>query len=618
MHLTKSGMAGTDSTVLIFAPQGIGGFAEDLLKLLEGHWKDIALPPFFEPPTELSKRQLWERCLNSCADYFTKESREYRLLTKGIIVHHGKMPRLLSRLLVEAIEEGIVRIVLSTSTLSEGVNLPFEILLVPTLRRAQTNLSPREFANLVGRTGRPGIATEGRSLVLLPQPPNDLQSRLAWERYRDIVSGLTVPVDTAGTGLSPLAELLNGLRTQWEQLPGSSNMDFERWLEETKPLDIKEENESNPALDALDSLDSILLSIIFEIEELSKIRLSPSDLEDRLIQIWQRTYAYYASSIEAELAKIFVRRGKALASIYSSLDQRRRLYKTSMPPRHGNMLLALYPEVRERLVEGADFARWSKEQRLEFVNNLVTIVRRHPRFKGPDAVGRGGSAPSWSSVLEWWLNPKECQHSPKPEHVSDWYDFVYSNFDYRFNWGLSSILSIAFDDSVSDKTKPLTLEDWPLSQLPWIGFWIKELIVWGTLEPVAAFLMSRRYAWTRNEAETIAESYYKEVSGDPNELLNPSTIRDWSVKRFSKGRRSVDQQGQIRYGAELLRDFSGKTQVEWRVIPIIKEDTIVWLDVGGFPLAKSKKPNSWNSGDIATRDFVLFSNEKSVVSRAYI
>ena len=260
-----------------------------------------------------------------------------------------------------------------------------------------------------------------------------------------------------------------------------------------------------------------------------------------------------------------------------------------------------------------------EQKKLEFIQKLVDIIRAHPRFGGDDIVGRGNNAPSWSEVLEWWLNPNECRRSPGPKKVSDWYYFVYSNFDYRFNWGLSSVLSIAFDDAIEDKTKPLTLEDWPLSNLPWIGFWIKELIVWGTLEPVAAFLMSKRYAWTRKEAEDIAEDYYKENnSDDPNELLNPSTIRDWCKKRFPRKRGAVGQQGKVRYSAELLRDFSNQDKKEWRVIPVTLENDLVWTDLAGFPLAKSKKPKNWNPNDLNIRDFILLDKEKSVISSAYI
>lgn len=621
MHLTKSGTTGGNSTVLIFVPQMIGGYAEDFLSLLQNYWKDIPLPVFFEPPSDPSKSQLWERCLNCCADYFTTESREYRLLRKGVAVHHGKMPRLLSRLLVEAIEERIVNLVLATSTLSEGLNLPFEVLLIPTLRRGQADLSPREFANLVGRTGRPGVATEGRSLVLLPPPANDGPSRRAWERYHDVISGLAIPVDTTGTGLSPLAELLNCIKAQWEQLPGSSDMSFERWLEEAQPLDIveAEEDDNNRAFESLDVLDSILLSIIVEFELLSGSSVSSLDLEEHLKQIWRRTYAHYASSVESQLSDIFIRRGRALPSIYSEADQRRRLYKTSMPPRHGERLMTLYPEVKKHLEAGNNYALWSKADRFEFLKALVEIVRVHPRFSSSDTVGRRANAAGWSDVLEWWLNPTECKRPPTPENVSDWYNFVYSNFDYRFNWALSSILSITFDDSIIEKTKPLTLDDWPSSGLPWIAFWIKELIVWGTLEPVVAFLMARRNAWTRQEAETLAAKYYKEQdSVDPNDLLDPSRIRDWVLESLPRLKRRLVRTEPSKYSAELLRDFSNTSQTEWRVIPAVIEGSLVWLDVAGFPLAKSEKPADWNTSYLNTHDFVLLTNEGSVVAQAYL
>jgi replicative superfamily II helicase len=86
-------------------------------------------------------------------------------LKKGIVVHYGNMPGLTARLLVEVINKKIIPIVLATSTLSEGINLPFETILIPTLIRNQELLTAREFSNLVGRAGRPGVATEGRALI---------------------------------------------------------------------------------------------------------------------------------------------------------------------------------------------------------------------------------------------------------------------------------------------------------------------------------------------------------------------------------------------------------------------------------------------------------------------
>ena len=335
LHLAESGPVSGLATVLIFVPQQIGGYAEDLLSLLGQEWAHGPLPSFFETPTEPDKVTLWTRCLNACADYFTTASREYRLLEKGIVVHHGRMPRLLSRLLVETIEQRISNVVLATSTLAEGVNLPFEVLLVPSLRRGQVDISAREFKNLVGRTGRPGVATEGRTLVLLSGSATDWSSRQARNRYENIIGSLAIDLNTLQSGYlgsSPLAQLLTQLKEQWERLAHGANVSFFDWLEHAKPLD--EQSDPDPAIESLDVLDSILLSAIVELEELAQNRISSGDLEDRLREIWQRTYARYASVHEEELSSIFVRRGKAVQdNIYTQREHRRKLYKTSLPPR---------------------------------------------------------------------------------------------------------------------------------------------------------------------------------------------------------------------------------------------------------------------------------------------
>src|SRR5260221_4996710 len=157
--------------VLISLMQNIGDFAQDFLTLVDAMWIDEALPQFFRTPQDAIQLASWHACLRSCADYFGRESHEYRLLEKGIVVHHGKMPGLMARLLVQVVQERIVHIVLATSTLSEGVNLPIETVLIPSLQRSGSSINAREFSNLVGRAGRPGIGTEGRSLVLLENGP---------------------------------------------------------------------------------------------------------------------------------------------------------------------------------------------------------------------------------------------------------------------------------------------------------------------------------------------------------------------------------------------------------------------------------------------------------------
>ena len=146
---------------------------------------------------------------------------------------------------------------------------------------------------------------------MLPRPPNDWSSRQAWERYRTIVNGLGSPVthvENVGNGWSPLAELLNHLRDQWNRLPKSTGMTFEQWLEETQPIEangLSDDETIQTAVDSLDSLDTFLLPIIVELQQVSKLTLAPAQIEEQLAAIWHKTYACYVSAEASELAKLF-------------------------------------------------------------------------------------------------------------------------------------------------------------------------------------------------------------------------------------------------------------------------------------------------------------------------
>ena len=167
MQLAQPDEQGVQHSVLISITQHVGGYAEDFLYVLDKTLAGRQLPVFFKPPTDSYHQNLFEKCLSACADYFGMNSNEYQLLKKGVVVHHGSMPGLLARLLVELIQKQIIHIALATSTLSEGVNLPFETVIIPTLLRNGDPMPVAEFKNLVGRAGRPGWGTEGRTLVFL-------------------------------------------------------------------------------------------------------------------------------------------------------------------------------------------------------------------------------------------------------------------------------------------------------------------------------------------------------------------------------------------------------------------------------------------------------------------
>ncbi|MFN7285829.1 MAG: DEAD/DEAH box helicase [Dolichospermum sp.] len=628
MNLATPDEQGIRRAVLISIPDKIGGYAEDFIKLLDSTWSQIEIPSFFQEPIEQDKLDILQKCLRACEDYFGTESREYKLLKKGVVVHHGKMPGLMARLLIDIIEERIVHLVLATSTLSEGVNLPFETVLIPSLRRGSGELNISEFANLVGRAGRPGFGTEGRSLVLLSDSSStECSHEQARKRYRSLIGELenqTQANPHNAHPISPLAKLILCLEDKWQEISSSNKQDdFLTWLEKTAPLysDNNLSESESSAIETLDSLDIFILSAIVEIENLAAKDLSSNELEEQLQKIWQRSFAYFASNEQERLEKLFIKRGIALkTAIYSNFSQRRRLYRTSLPPRDGNQLLNLYPQLKEQLSMGGDYAIWTAEQRFKYVEDIVSSLTHLSKFKLNEPRGNV----SWNEILHWWLDPKTADKQPTRTQISDWHSYTNQNFVYRFNWGLGSIIALAMHEAFGGELVKSSLENWSQTGLPWIVFWMKELIVWGTLDPVAAYLLAKvEEVVTRKKAEELAQNYYLYISEretEPNEYLNAVNIKNWVERRFSspEKRSSVKLKPPSTMNVTLLKDFSKAPSKNWRVVPVEIDDNIQWFDLAGFPLAVCQKPENWQSDFLNTYDFILEAENKIVSSKIYV
>ncbi|MBQ2883377.1 MAG: DEAD/DEAH box helicase [Alphaproteobacteria bacterium] len=72
------------------------------------------------------------------------------MLKRGIVIHHGSLP-LQARLLIEQFTQaGFCKICFATSTLEQGINMPFDIVFLNTFEASK----PLSLKNLIGRAGR--------------------------------------------------------------------------------------------------------------------------------------------------------------------------------------------------------------------------------------------------------------------------------------------------------------------------------------------------------------------------------------------------------------------------------------------------------------------------------
>ena len=92
-----------------------------------------------------------------------------QLLKRGVAWHNSSLPPEVRDALEEAIADGQIHAVAATTTLAEGVDLPFAQTLVADWLKWDENgqkpLSSALFRNIAGRCGRAGAFTEGDTLV---------------------------------------------------------------------------------------------------------------------------------------------------------------------------------------------------------------------------------------------------------------------------------------------------------------------------------------------------------------------------------------------------------------------------------------------------------------------
>lgn len=165
------------------------------------------------PPSQASNPDEVQRLVHLASQHFGADSVLAKAAALGVFVHHGTTPQG-TRLSVEyAMQQELIKLVVCTSTLAQGVNLPIRYLVVSGVNQGADRIKTRDFQNLIGRAGRAGMHTEG--LVIFADPR--VMDKRRQERWRlDAAIELLTPENAEDTS-SSLLTLVSPLRTADER-----------------------------------------------------------------------------------------------------------------------------------------------------------------------------------------------------------------------------------------------------------------------------------------------------------------------------------------------------------------------------------------------------------------
>lgn len=110
----------------------------------------------------------------------------------GVFTHHGATPSGIRLAVEHAVKESLVKMVICTSTLAQGVNLPIRYLIITSVYQGEKRITVRDFQNLIGRAGRSGMHTEG-SIIFANPSAYDQQGASAGNRHWHQIQELLDP-----------------------------------------------------------------------------------------------------------------------------------------------------------------------------------------------------------------------------------------------------------------------------------------------------------------------------------------------------------------------------------------------------------------------------------------
>jgi len=549
--------------------------------------------------------------------------------------------------MTDLIDRRICPVTLATATLTEGVNLPFDIIFLTSLERRsfdpQTQqpivvpMSTAEFRNLAGRAGRPGAAEsiEGMTLVAVPESPSTTaagqrneqlnQIRRAAQDYNNLLGRLQVE-DAGGVVHSPLVVLLRSIWVKAAAQFGLQTKEqFLAWLEATLPeaaganLGVASRTTADQLGDSLDELDGFLLAASEELTRIELVGIDGARTEAFLRDLWQRTFARVAAAEEAWLEASFIKRGRAFVErLYPDPQQRRRLYQYGFTPYIGRRFELVAPQLIAELQAAAEYGTWTGEQRFALLVRLGERMRAEPGigFRVRDTVGDQLVLANWRGVVGWWMQLPGAV-APDAERLRAWQRFVTENVEFKLGVAVGAAVAQAWGQNAGALETP-TLDTWrATSGLPWVGFWCRELLRWGTLDPFVAFALAQGLARTREEAVARRPEFeswlvQEGLRLDAETRIDPQRFLAW--QRSLAAQRDADQI--VRGSAAQLTHVDGRREF-YDVRPIVRADGIEWIDAAGYSVAQSPYSAALLTARPDRHDFRVMTGPAVEVTRTY-
>lgn len=292
----------------------------------------------------------------------------YSCADKGIFAHHANVANGIKISVEYAMKNQLIKLVICTSTLAQGVNLPIKYLLITSAFQAGEEIKVRDFHNLIGRTGRAGFYTEGSIILTEDFVYNDgnnwkksnYEKLLNVNKSEDCVSNLlkairSISIERGSLKPEYIIDTYYEGKEEFEKAITLLNEEIEKSWDESRvnraKRDLKKSIFNITCI--LKALESFILSITTE---------NSAVLNEDLIKIVETTLAYHLATDEEKdkLISLFLKVNDIISDMVKNKEKRISL---------GRTLLGIN--------ESVEMDRWVLDHKseLELINGLEDLLK---------------------------------------------------------------------------------------------------------------------------------------------------------------------------------------------------------------------------------------------------
>jgi hypothetical protein len=356
-------------------------------------------------------------------------------LKLGVAVHHGRLPNPFLRELELLLTHGVLKVIIASPTLSQGLNLNAAVLLAPILYRSGVAITGEEFANVAGRAGRAFVDVEGLIAHVIFDKPQwrmrEWARLVASARSRALTSGLIQIIDEV---IKRLAETGSITRDDaYEYLANAR----EAWIDPNEGVDGGNEEDDDAAETDVDvePLSQLIEKLDATVTGLIEALDANSDDLPRLLDealrgsLWARQIARREENDAHWHRFILASRARLIWSKTTPLE-RRGHFAMGVGLDAGLALDALAP-VLEPLIDAADMAAVQGD--VETLGRTLealadNLLRVRPFVPAVDAPA------NWRQILRAWVAGRPVTEIG-PAHMR----YIEDAFAYRLVWALEAM-----------------------------------------------------------------------------------------------------------------------------------------------------------------------------------